>query len=433
MPIRVARNRFLNMARLVALAGASYAGAVSYRIIGPVPLVERAISVSGAEFTPETIAATQAFSNVNVQTYASDYRYEGTPSVLADANRLTFDYLYSRGWRRVKIPIRWERIQRTLGGALDATDLARLLKCLDKAAEAGLQTVLDVHNYGLYYLDGSQTSPTQTTNTGYRFPIGSTTVTQAHFADLWSRLTTSVLSHSSIVGAHIMNEPQATGGLTRATWYACAQAAVSAIRAAGDTDTVIRVGGWNWSDCYNWTVNNPSGTWIVDPAGQNKTWYEAHQYWSQDENGQYTTYADALAHAVSQGHTAGANVDALHTKVLYDLNQFAAWCATYVAPGVIGEVEWPGNTGSGDQALWNALGEVYLDRCDVLNMHVNPWSCGEFYGTSSDPLIAYAATGGTGSGVDSQRAQAPYWEAHPQYIPATGWGLGGWGTQGWGS
>lgn len=375
--------------------------------------VERAISVSGAEFTPSTTAATQAFSNVNVQTYASDYKYEGVPTNVASANRLTFDYLYGRGWRTVKIPIRWERIQRSLGGALDSTEVSRLTAELDKAQAAGLKVVLDLHNYGLYYLDGSQTSPAQTTNTGYRFPIGSSTVTQAHFADVWSRLATTFAGHAAVTGFHLMNEPQATGGLTRATWYACAQAAVTAIRAVSSTVT-IRVGGWNWSDCYNWTVNNPSGGWITDPA--NNFWYEAHHYFSEAENGDYTTYANALAHAVAQGHTAGSNTDALHTKVLYDLDQFAAWCTARGVPGVIGEVSVPGNTAvSGDQAKWNALLNVYLARCDALAMNVDAWSTGEFYGNTSDPLVVYHASSGGATGVNTTRATAATWEAHPTF------------------
>lgn len=373
--------------------------------------VERAISVSGAEFTPTDVtAATMAFSNVNVGPYNSDYKYEGVGTTISAANRITFDYLYARGIRTVKIPIRWERIQRTLGAALDTTEVARLTKELDMAQLAGHKVVIDLHNYGLYYLDGSQTTPVQTTNTGYRFPIGSTTVTQAHFADVWSRLATAFASHPAVVGFHIMNEPQGTGGLTRATWYACAQAAVTAIRAVSST-VVCRVGGWQWSDCYNWTVNNPSGTWITDPAS--KTWYEAHQYFSELENGDYTTYANAVAHAQAQGHVAGTNPDALHTKVLYDLGQFAAWCTTYGVKGVIGETSVPGNTAvTGDQALWNTLFNAYLARCDTLRMNVNYWSTGELYGTSTDPLLFYYAASGSSNGVNTQRASAPTLEAH---------------------
>jgi hypothetical protein len=372
--------------------------------------IERGISVSGAEFTPSSITATQLFSNVNVGTYDSDYRYEGVPTTISSANHLTFSYLFSRGFRTVKIPIRWERIQRTLGGALDSTEVSRLTKELDMANTAGLKVVLDIHNYGLYYLDGSQTTPTQTTNTGYQFPIGGTVVTQAHFADLWSRMATAFGSHAAIKGYHIMNEPQPTGGLTRSVWYSCAQAAVTAIRAV-DTNAIIRVGGWQWSDIRAWTTNNPSGPWITDTVS-GKLWYEGHHYWDQDASGGYTTYADALAQAVTDGYTAGANPDALYTKILTQLQDFQDWCTTNGVTGVIGEFSWPGNSTTSEDNAFNALAHAYMTKCDQQGIHFDAWSTGEFYGNPPDPLLFYYASGVVTTGVDTQRASAPELEEH---------------------
>lgn len=378
------------------------------RLPAPVMQRERGISVSGAEFTPSSNAATQAFSNVNRGTYDSDYRYEGITTVGSVENRLTFDYLRGRGWKTVKIPIRWERIQPTLNAALNTTELNRLTAEFDQANVAGLKVVLDIHNYGLYYIDGSQTTPTQTTNTGYRFPIGSTEVPASAFADLWSRLATAFNLHAAVVGVHIMNEPQSAGGLTRAVWYDCAQAAVDAIRAV-NTSWVIRVGGWQWSDVFNWTGNNLA-PWISDPTG--KVLYEGHHYWAETNDAGYTTYANALADAVTRGYTAGSEVDALHSRILDELNDFKAWGTTYGVGQIVGEAGWPGNASGGDQALWDALGERYLDEADSLNMHIDAWSTGEFYGNVADPLLIYHASNAVTSGVDTTRADAAEWEAH---------------------
>jgi endoglucanase len=379
---------------------------------------ERAISVSGAEFTPlsggESGATTMAFSNVNKQAYANDYIYEGIPSNLANANSHTFTYLYSRGFRIVKIPVRWERVGDVINGALNTTEVNRLTKELDMANGVGLKVVIDLHNYGVYFLDGSQTGTPGTTNTGYRRAIGSADVPTAAYSDFWSRMTTQFMNHPAVIGFHIMNEPQGNGGLTRSTWYTASQAAVTAIRAVDTTGKLtIRVGGWNWSDCYNWTSNNPSGPWITDNVGQ--TWYEAHHYWSEGEDGNYTTYQNALNHAVSLGHAAGSNPDALYTKVLYDLHGFSNWCAQYGKSGVIGENSWPNNGESdavGDQAKWNALGQAYLVECDRLGMNVDAWSCGEFYSVNSDPLNFYKATSGSTSGVNATYPNAATLEAH---------------------
>src|SRR5690606_40639854 len=72
-------------------------------------------------------------------------------------------YIHSFPTRRssdlalVRIPFRWERVQRNPGQALDATELQRLQDAVTRARNAGLKVIIDMHNYGAYYLcDSSQ-------------------------------------------------------------------------------------------------------------------------------------------------------------------------------------------------------------------------------------------------------------------------------------
>lgn len=58
------------------------------------------------------------------------------------------------------------------------------------AKSKGAYVVLDPHNYTRYYTN----------------PIGSSSVTQAQFADFWSRLASSFKSNPKVIFA-LMNEP----------------------------------------------------------------------------------------------------------------------------------------------------------------------------------------------------------------------------------
>jgi hypothetical protein len=119
--------------------------------------------------------------------YDTGYHFSGLTSL---------QYLYSRGHRTVRLPFLWERIQPTLGAALNATELGRLNTYITNAASAGLNVVLDVHNYGGYD-SGSGTKK-----------IGEAGgPTQAQFADLWARLSTAFKTNATVTGYGLMNEP----------------------------------------------------------------------------------------------------------------------------------------------------------------------------------------------------------------------------------
>ncbi len=244
----------------------------------------RGVNVAGAEFAGGVNEPTSLFSNVQPGVHGTDYQYD---------SQATFNYIASRGVRIVRLPFRWERIQPQLGAALNPGERDKLTAAVARAHSAGLQVVLDVHNYGAYYLfDGSK---------GVRRGLGSPQLTKSHFADLWRRLSAHFKSNSGVYAYGLMNEPTGiseSAGLSPAQrWEIISQAALDAIRANGDGKTVM-VAGYDWSGVRQWVTQHPQ-PWIKDPLGRFR--YEAHHYWDVDNSGDYPDdYIDEVTVAEHQ-------------------------------------------------------------------------------------------------------------------------------------
>lgn len=243
--------------------------------------------------------------------YAPGWNY-GSPA--------TWAYLASRGMTLVRLPFRWERVQRTLGGSLDATEIGRIDTALGYAAANGIQVILDLHNGGgVYSLDnGTQ---------GVAQQIGGATVTDAHFSDVWSRITTHFDSNSAVVAYELCNEPKAIS-----TWKtSTAQAGLTAIRTAGSTKTVlVSLPGWgNFTD-----VPSGSGGYVTDPA--NNIRYVFHFYanyvvsgGSFNDGGFYGVYQGELASAKTAGYT-GTDTTPTPASTPYVLDTFTRPIASTV-------------------------------------------------------------------------------------------------------
>lgn len=115
-------------------------------------------------------------------------------------NLAALQALKGRGLTIIRIPFLWERIQPTLGGALDSTYLGYLIQVLKDANTAGLKVIVDMHNYASY------TSGGVTTRLGdHNGP------TKADYADVWTKIATAIKADSEAYAAvyayDIMNEP----------------------------------------------------------------------------------------------------------------------------------------------------------------------------------------------------------------------------------
>jgi len=107
---------------------------------------------------------------------------------------------------------------------------------------------------------------------------GDGTFTPADFADFWGRFATAineVTSNDQRVAFDLINEPHTHAeagnkpgdiGISLADWFTCAQAAIDAIRAAGETNTIF-VPGMAYTAAISFTTNGSSTEWLklTDP------------------------------------------------------------------------------------------------------------------------------------------------------------------------
>lgn len=213
---------------------------------GPMPY--RGINLAGAEFG----AAIPGRDGV-------DYTFP-TPAEV--------DYYLAKGMNTFRIGFKWERLQRSAYGELDAAYFARLDSIVRYAASRGAQVILNPHNFARYY--GST--------------VGSARVPSAVFADLWRRLARAYVDTPSVL-FNLVNEPHS---MPTEQWVRAANAAIAAIRGAGAKQLVL-VPGNSWTGAHSWssgsygTPNAVAMLDVVDPA--DNMVFEVHQYLDADSSG----------------------------------------------------------------------------------------------------------------------------------------------------
>lgn len=220
-------------------------------------LAWRGISLAGAEFGESNLPGV----------YGTHYIYPEVSSV---------NYFRDKGMNLIRLPFRWERLQPTLQQAFDATELARLTNFVNGATAAGMNVLIDPHNYARWHDK----------------VIGSADVPNAAFADFWSRLASQFKGNSKVIFG-LMNEPN---NMPTEQWLSAANAALAAIRATGATNAVT-VPGNAWTGAYSWSDNwygTPNATvmkGINDPA-RNMV-LEVHQYLDGNSSGASPTCVSA--------------------------------------------------------------------------------------------------------------------------------------------
>lgn len=170
------------------------------------------------------------------------------------------------GMNTVRLPIRWERVQREPFGPLSKVEMDRIDKTIDHLGGFGM-VVLDVHNYATYA--GKRLD---------RVERGG-----AMLADLWRRLAEHYRG-SRKVAFGMMNEPN---GIGAREWRAIADQSMKAIRATGARNLVL-VPGTRWSGAHSWRAGGPGSNanafaGFRDP-GRNFA-FDLHQYLDADSSG----------------------------------------------------------------------------------------------------------------------------------------------------
>jgi aryl-phospho-beta-D-glucosidase BglC (GH1 family) len=278
----------------------------------------------------------------------SGMEYNGGPKAVANSTYAIpslseLEYYKSQGLDLIRLPISWESLQTSLGGPLSAAYLAEVESVVKNAASLGMKVIVDVHDYGGF--------------NGVK--IGTAAVTDADFANLWSRLATAFVGNAGIGGYDLMNEP--SNMPTATAWTSAAQAAITAIRDV-DTSTTIYVEGNDYSNAANWSTLNPGLAQLIDPS--NNLVFSAHVYLDTNDSGTNFDWATEAA----AGDTANIGVERL--------GNFVAWLQANNLKGDIGEV----GVGNDNPAWLTGLNET-LAYAKQSNLEVTYWAGGPWWGS----------------------------------------------------
>ena len=149
----------------------------------------------------------------------------------------SYEFLASRGFDTVRLAVPWQQLQRIPrgGDARDGLDAPIDRDYLDlvrdevaKAGEAGLRTIIDLHN-GCTYPWG----PGPLVRGSLRCGDG---IWRRDVARIWTVLSDTFRDDPRVAAYNIFNEPRMSVGIE--TYKEYAQATVDAIRANGDTHAI---------------------------------------------------------------------------------------------------------------------------------------------------------------------------------------------------
>jgi endoglucanase len=309
-------------------------------------------------------AAGQYFRGVNVsqaewgdplnETYGvGNYTYATAP---------TFNYFAARGLPFVRLLVKWERLQPTLGGDLDSTQLGYLQQDVAYAKAAGVLVSIVPHNEARYATLESQVAnyDSDACIIDNPCPGSPVQVTSDDFVDFWVKMSNVFKDEPAVAAYDLTNEPHDMGV---ANWSQIAQKAVTAIRANGDNKTIM-IPGDGWSNATGWSYFNGATAFITDPA--NNYYYEAHLYFDSDYSGTYAeTYDQELA----------ANANLAQVGVTR-LEPFVTWCTTNKVPCYLGEYGIPNS-----DPRWLTVLDNFLYALDAAGMPGTYWAAGELWAT----------------------------------------------------
>ncbi|KAJ6789533.1 hypothetical protein PWT90_03114 [Aphanocladium album] len=171
------------------------------------------------------------------------------------------------GFNLFRTAIAWQHAQTELGGALNETNMQHVDKLVDAITDDGGKAILDIHNYARWYcaIIGQPENSFQNPNTS---------VTNAHFSDLWVKLASRYRANPNVI-FQLMNEPH---DIDIMKWRETSQEAILGIRTVAQNNTIL-VSGTQFARLVDWKAFSMAGVGpglVSDPA--NKLMFDFHQY-----------------------------------------------------------------------------------------------------------------------------------------------------------
>lgn len=210
------------------------------------------VNLAGAEFFHKKMDGVGRFN--------IDYHY---PTVRE------LDYWASKDMRLIRLPFKWERLQREVEGPLSPDEIDYIRFLLREADARGMKILLDMHNYGRRKYAGESR-------------IIGDSLQPAHFGQAWAEIARALRDEPALYGYGLCNEPHDM--LESCPWVEIAQVAIDSIRAV-DRRTAIVVAGNTWSSAERWPEINKGLEDLRDPS--DNLIYEAHCYFDNDASGIY--------------------------------------------------------------------------------------------------------------------------------------------------
>lgn len=271
----------------------------------------------------------------------SNIEYNATPSAPYDNSNADYAYIARKGFNVVRLPFNWNYLQPTENGSLDTAYRTKIDDNIGWAAANGLKIILDLHNYG------------RKSFSGVTHVLGDGTLTDAHVADVWTKLSTLYKDNQTVLAYSLMNEPHdltiqsdSSNYKTTATITTMTQACINAIRANNDSKTIIIQRDW-WDSQENflqeWNIGTNPDVWWTDPL--DNIWLELHTYF---ETGITTT-----------------------EQASEKLEEICQWATAHSVQLIIGEYGVP----KSKEYMLNRL-EAYLRVMDTNNVHGCYWAMG---------------------------------------------------------
>jgi endoglucanase len=228
------------------------------------------VAILGTFLTPRLIAAPASdqrlrYTGINIAGAAFGSKVlpgkHGTHYFYPKA--ASIDYFASKGMNIIRVPFRWERLQRRIGADLDEDELRLLDGVVDYATSKNIYVLLDPHNYATYF--GTV--------------LGTPDLPIERLATFWGLLADHYKKNPKVFFG-LMNEPKE---IAADTWLSAVNASIAEIRRRGADNTVF-VPGVSWTSARNWLKSSADVMrQVVDPK-ENYV-YEVHQYFDQDFRG----------------------------------------------------------------------------------------------------------------------------------------------------
>lgn len=294
---------------------------------------------------------TPVFAGTNVVGMEMDYAsYTPATGPVADTNYPAYDtrdidYFASKGMTAMRFLFSWEAVQANLLGPIPTPDtpqsgtnyadyFANYKRIVDYAT--------DVKNMRVIIEPWQADSNHNAGGPRWRGQLVGVDIPASDFADFWGKMAAN-FQDNYLVSYGLVNEPN---NMSTLTWFADAQAAITAIRASGSTQTIF-VPGNGYTAASAWTQNyydtgipaqsNAYGWMNADGAGQplsdplNRLVIEVHTYLDPDQCGcdggdpivSVTAARDQIADTLDWANANGVKM------YLGEIGMYAG----YVAPG----------------------------------------------------------------------------------------------------